>query len=73
MAITCTEMTNIKFYKAVHHNISGLKIPDLYKKKETLVQSTRLYHHLHFSIPFINTNRHNPKLRNRHSNAFPTF
>ena len=42
------------FFKAIHHT-SGLKIPDHYNQ-ETLVQSIRSYHHLHFSIPFINTN-----------------
>ena len=43
------------FFKAVHHT-SGLKIPDHYNQETLLVQSTRSYHHLHFSIPFINTN-----------------
>ena len=42
------------FFKAIHHT-SGLKIPHHYNQ-ETLVQSTRSYHHLHFSIPFINAN-----------------
>ena len=42
------------FFKAVHHT-SGLRILDHYNQ-ETLVQSTRSYHHLHFSIPFININ-----------------
>ena len=39
------------FYKAVHF----AKIPDYYNQ-ETLMQSTRSYHPLHFTIPFINTN-----------------